>query len=192
MNSFRQWVVLFGGHRRRGCLNDTAMLDTEGMTWEAPNIEGVLPPPRGNHAATVVSDRLWLFGGDAANAGVLPHTVWSLPLASPAAGAVCWAAVSASGQPAPPCCDHAAVAIGSRVLLLGGSSSQGYLPFGRIPTFHTDTLTWSRLATNGAVPGARAGHVAAAVCSGGLSAGSSAGTFQVRAGLTRTLTLTQA
>eukprot|EP00966_Prymnesium_polylepis_P043082 1000778-Prymnesium_polylepis.1 len=63
MNSYRQWVVLFGGHRRRGpecptgCLQDTALLDTEAMAWEPLAIEGELPKRRGNHAAAVLSDR---------------------------------------------------------------------------------------------------------------------------------------
>ena len=169
MNTFRQYVIVFGGHRRRGCLNDTTMLDTEAMQWDTPLIEGVLPPPRGNHAAAVVSEKLWLFGGDAATFGVLPHTVWCLPLASPGSPAASWTAINATGEPAPPCSDHAAVAIGARVLLLGGSSPQGYLELQRIPTFHTDTLSWSRLVTNGAVPSARAGHVACAITGSGTS-----------------------
>jgi len=169
MNTFRQYVIVFGGHRRRGCLNDTTMLDTEAMQWDTPLIEGVLPPPRGNHAAAVVSEKLWLFGGDAATFGVLPHTVWCLPLASPGSPAASWTAINATGEPAPPCSDHAAVAIGARVLLLGGSSPQGYLELQRIPTFHTDTLSWSRLVTSGAVPSARAGHVACAITGSGTS-----------------------
>ena len=169
MNAFRQWCIVFGGHRRRGCLNDTAFLDTESHRWESPKIEGAMPPPRGNHSAVVVADRLWLFGGDAANAGVLPHTVWALALCAPsdASREISWSAVSATGEPGPPSCDHAAVAVGAQVLLLGGSNASGYLPFSRIPVFHTDTLSWSRLACGGAVPGARAGHVAAAVGAGG-------------------------
>ena len=33
MNAYRQWLVIFGGHRRRGCLNDTVLFDTEAMSW---------------------------------------------------------------------------------------------------------------------------------------------------------------
>ena len=83
MSAFRQWCVLFGGHRRRGCLNDTHLLDTEAMEWVVPRVEGALPPPRGNHSAAVVADRLWLFGGDAVNAGALPHTVCRCRSATP-------------------------------------------------------------------------------------------------------------
>ena len=139
----------------------------------AAQVEGALPPPRGNHSAAVVADRLWLFGGDAANAGVLPHTVWSLALAAPTESdpPMSWAAVSATGEPAPPSCDHAAVAIGTRVLLLGGSNANGYLSFSRIPVFHTDTLSWSRMACGGDVPGARAGHVSVASFGGAQSGG---------------------
>ena len=38
MNSFRQWLVVFGGHRRRGCLNDTIYFDTEAMAWQTPKV----------------------------------------------------------------------------------------------------------------------------------------------------------
>ena len=172
MSAFRQWLVVFGGHRRRGCLNDTAFFDTEAMVWEDRKFEGALPPARGNHASCVVADRLWLFGGDAANSGVLPQTVWSLLLGAMSDGsALSWAAVSTTGDPAPPTCDHAAVAVGSRVLLLGGSNADGYLGFNRIPVFHTDTLAWSRLTCAGQVPHARAGHVAACVAAGARGGG---------------------
>lgn len=226
------WHVSAGVHsRRRGCLNDTTLFDTEAMQWEplqasththtrpppgptrrAPSpshapyldrsvvsqchalassqrpssapcdcphscpcsgplptqIAGALPPPRGNHAAVVVSDRLWLFGGDVGNGSTLPSTVWSL-LLSPQGDESIWAAVSATGEPAPPCCDHTAVALGSTILLLGGSESSGYRSFEQIPTFDTDKLSWARLRCGGAVPSARAGHVAAAISSGDAS-----------------------
>ena len=151
------------------------MLDTEAMAWEPLKVDGVLPPPRGNHSAVVVSERLWLFGGDSAHAAALPHPVWSLQLSAHPHSPTAWAAVSATGEPAPPSCDHAAVAIGARVLLLGGSSSEpsGYLPFHRIPIFHTDTLQWSRMTCGGSVPSSRAGHVAAAVPIGAVGGGHS-------------------
>ena len=174
MNGFRQWCVIFGGHRRRGCLNDTAFFDTESHAWALPQMStGQLPPPRGNHSAVVVADRLWLFGGDAANAGVLPHAVWALSLADPSDPdhGMSWSEVQSTGEAAPPSCDHSAVAIGAQVLLLGGSNASGYLSFSRIPVFHTDTLSWSRMTCGGKVPGARAGHVAACVS---LAAGGTA------------------
>jgi hypothetical protein len=60
------------------------------------------------------------------------------------------------------------VVVGARILLLGGSNGEGsYLPLGKVPVFHTDTLSWSWLSCTGRVPGARAGHVAATVSSGG-------------------------
>ena len=81
MSSFRQWVVVFGGHRKRGCLNDTVLLNTDTMAWEAVGYaDDVRPPSRGNHAAALVGARLWVFGGDAANAGVLAHDAWALHL----------------------------------------------------------------------------------------------------------------
>ena len=93
MNTYRQWIVIFGGHANRRCLNDVAMLDTEANTWFRPSPSGDLPPPRGSHASCVVSERLWAFGGDWASGGdakpPLPQHAWSLPLRAAAAGDDC-------------------------------------------------------------------------------------------------------
>ena len=46
MSAFRQWFILFGGHRRRGCLNDTMFFDTEGHAWETPRVSARAPATR--------------------------------------------------------------------------------------------------------------------------------------------------
>ena len=81
LNAYRQWLVVFGGHRRRGYLNDTHFFDTEALVWDAPIIIGELPPPRGNHATAIAAHRLWLFGGDFAGASDAPQV--TRPPASP-------------------------------------------------------------------------------------------------------------
>ena len=193
MDAFRQWVVVFGGHRRRDCMNDVHLLDTEAMAWEHVEVSGALPPRRGNHAAVVVSEKLWVFGGDAPSEGMLPMEVWSLALrgASPAANSVAaapavasagsgaasttdsappsgsitlrWAEVATTGKAPLPCCDHVAVVVGSRILLLGGSSQLGYIPLDRLFAFDSNALSWIALQCSGSVPSARSGHVAAAL-----------------------------
>ena len=93
--------------------------------------------------------------------------MWSLPLEKSQNGAQAgrrrWALAKASGRPPPNFCDHAAVATGLRVLLLGGSSAtEGYMPLDALFAWDTQHAAWSRLQCGGAVPRARAGHVAAA------------------------------
>ena len=177
MNAYRQWVVLFGGHRGRGCLGDTAVLDTQSMAWAIPVLRGAPPPARGNHAAAVCMERLWLFGGDAP-AGTLPMDVWSLPLrgvgesVTAAKGVTAgegsgrppeWERARVNGTPPPPCHDHTATTCGSRVLLLGGSSADGYVGLSTLSILNVDQLSWALVRTSGAVPRPRAGHGAAAV-----------------------------
>ena len=92
-----------------------------------------------------------------------PQVVWSLPL-SDGARRRSWAPQTASGKPPPNATDAVAVACGPRILLLGGTTATGgYSSFGHVHLFHTQQLQWSTLACSGAVPKARAGHVAAAV-----------------------------
>jgi len=171
MNAAGEWVVVFSGHRRRGSLNDIALLDTRAVEWVRPHVTGTPPPPRGNHAAVVVASRLWVFGGDAPATGLLPQQVYSatLPHDGLLTGTtVAWECPQVSGEPPPPCCDHAAVGCGSRVLVLGGSSGGGYLPLDRIAVFDTGALAWAWIAAGaGGAPSARAGHVAAALPAAG-------------------------
>lgn len=174
MNSFRQWVVVFGGHRQRGCFDDATLLDTQAMAWAAPRLSGALPPARGNHAAAVCMQRLWLFGGDAPPPATVSSDVWCLPLSQigeavpgQANGfSLAWEIAKVNGTPPPPSSDHTATACASRILLLGGSGSSGYVSFGQIWLLDVEALAWASVRCSGAVPRARAGHGAAAVQTG--------------------------
>lgn len=172
MNAFRQWLVIFGGHRQRGSFSDTPVFDTQAMAWVAPQFCGNLPPARGNHAAAVCMQRLWIFGGDGPPPGEIVGDLWCLPLDG-VAGAVNgssydanpleWEKARTSGTAPPVCHDHAAVACGSRVLLIGGSSSSGYVSLAKLWVLDVDQLTWTNIHCSGEIPSPRAGHRAAAL-----------------------------
>lgn len=175
MNAFRQWVLLFGGHRQRGCFSDLTVLDTQAMAWAAPRPSGAQPPARGNHAAAVCMQRLWLFGGDAPPSATVSSDVWCLLLSrvgeavggeTDGGASLAWETPGVSGTPPPPSSDHTATACASRILLIGGSGGSGYVSLAQLWVLDVDALAWACVRCSGAIPRSRAGHGAVAVQTG--------------------------
>nr|XP_039262989.1 host cell factor 2-like isoform X1 [Styela clava] len=55
-------LIIYGG--MSGCrLGDLWVLDIDTMTWTNPKIGGVPPLPRSLHSATLIKDRMFVFGG---------------------------------------------------------------------------------------------------------------------------------
>ncbi|KAL3851844.1 hypothetical protein ACJMK2_015546, partial [Sinanodonta woodiana] len=58
----RPRLIIYGG--MSGCrLGDLWQLDIDSMTWTKPIIQGVAPLPRSLHSATVIGNRMFVFGG---------------------------------------------------------------------------------------------------------------------------------
>ncbi|KAK3581239.1 hypothetical protein CHS0354_032957 [Potamilus streckersoni] len=58
----RPRLIIYGG--MSGCrLGDLWQLDIDSMTWTKPVIQGVAPLPRSLHSATVIGNRMFVFGG---------------------------------------------------------------------------------------------------------------------------------
>ncbi|KAG0366267.1 hypothetical protein BGZ54_005592 [Gamsiella multidivaricata] len=57
-------VVIFGGsdERNQYC-NDVHVLHVRTLTWETPDVSGIIPTGRVKHAATIVDDKLYVSGG---------------------------------------------------------------------------------------------------------------------------------
>jgi hypothetical protein len=53
----------FGGIDGSHHYNDTWMFDPAGMRWTELRCMGHIPSPRGGHAATVLEDTMYVFGG---------------------------------------------------------------------------------------------------------------------------------
>ncbi|EOD10632.1 hypothetical protein EMIHUDRAFT_465193 [Emiliania huxleyi CCMP1516] len=178
MCAYRGLAIVFGGHRGRGSLCDTPVLDTQSMAWASPSLPGPPPPPRGTHAAAVCADRLWVMGGDSPAAGALQMDVWSLPLrglaeacSTRADAARGWEVADTSGGVPPPCRDGTACACGPRVLLIGGAGPSGYAPMASLWLLHVEELSWSAVHTSGSVPRPRAGHCSATAAQAALTHG---------------------
>jgi dynein heavy chain len=58
-------VLIFGGIGEKTRFNDCAILDTESEVpaWHDPAPTGVAPSPRSYHTATVLKDKIYIFGG---------------------------------------------------------------------------------------------------------------------------------
>lgn len=56
-----------------------------------------------------------------------------------------------------------AVAVGQKVLLIGGSNASGYAPMGQLAVFDTGLLSWSSIQCAGKVPTNRSGHAGASL-----------------------------
>ncbi|XP_036977910.1 host cell factor 2 isoform X2 [Acanthopagrus latus] len=55
-------LYIFGG--MRGCrLNDLWQLDLDTMVWSTPQTRGSMPLPRSLHSATVIGNKMYVFGG---------------------------------------------------------------------------------------------------------------------------------
>ncbi|KRX74308.1 Host cell factor 1 [Trichinella sp. T6] len=55
-------LIIYGG--MNGCrLGDLWILDLKSMTWNSPMLSGVPPAPRSLHSASVIDDKMYIFGG---------------------------------------------------------------------------------------------------------------------------------
>lgn len=57
-------MVLFGGVRGSKWLNAVSILNIASWVWTTPKVEGMPPKPRSFHSATVVGNKMVIFGGN--------------------------------------------------------------------------------------------------------------------------------
>lgn len=58
----RHYLVIYGG--MSGCrLGDLWILDIETLSWSRPKTTGAAPLPRSLHSATLIGDKMFIFGG---------------------------------------------------------------------------------------------------------------------------------
>ncbi|KAF9415721.1 hypothetical protein BGZ94_010424 [Podila epigama] len=57
-------IIIFGGSDERNHFcNDVYILHVRTLTWEAPEVSGIIPAGRVKHAAAIVDDKLYISGG---------------------------------------------------------------------------------------------------------------------------------
>nr|XP_015825630.2 rab9 effector protein with kelch motifs isoform X2 [Nothobranchius furzeri] len=132
------------------CSNALYIFNPEHELWYMPIVEGSKPLPRFGHSATLLAQKLVIFGGRKTSTYLNDLHVLDLGLME-------YTAVKCANMPPLPRGFHAAVPVlGNRVLISGGCSAVGALQDAHI--FNVDTRTWSSVASPQLCCKPRAGH----------------------------------
>ncbi|KAL3663603.1 hypothetical protein V7S43_011489 [Phytophthora oleae] len=138
-------------------------------------LDGAWPPPRWKHSATVVDNKIYIFGGFHSSSSRFndlwifnPITLdWSQFGAASGGANNHRASVAKPVAPTLPAPRgaHSAVAIRRSIYVFGGYGGTGYgrKDFDDLYMLRTDDLTWSKVTCKGKPPEKRAGHQACAV-----------------------------
>ncbi|XP_061467818.1 probable serine/threonine-protein kinase DDB_G0272254 isoform X3 [Rhineura floridana] len=174
---YRKELFVFGGAFPKmssletgACSNTLFIFNPEYEIWYQPIIEGEKPLPRLGHSATLLRDKLIIFGGQRTSfylndTHILDLAVFQMP------GTSCKSSIFPhappgfmeytsvpflSGQPSARSF-HAAIPVSDqKVLISGGCSAKG--AFQDAFTFHLDTLTWNAIKHSDLCSLPRAGH----------------------------------
>lgn len=160
-------IVYFGGHYFGGnnnfvYLNDTLVFDTDAQVWLDVKCKGTPPSERYNHSASLVGNRMFVFGGKGPNGDVLGDMAY-LDIETWRWHPVKWTTKAPS-----PRFDHAHVVVGNKVVVYGGWD--GKTSCRDIWVFDTDSFTWLAPRTSGQHPGPRHGHTMTLLEDGNIAA----------------------
>ncbi|XP_051872080.1 uncharacterized protein zgc:163014 [Pristis pectinata] len=129
--------------------NTLYIFNPEHEIWYQPIVVGERPLPRCGHSATLLRDKLILFGGNRSRMFLNDLHILDL-------GYMEYINVQIPGPPAPRC-RHAAVPVNeNKVLISGGYNLTGALQ--DVFIFNTDTYSWSSLYHHTLCSVPRAGH----------------------------------
>ncbi|KAM7164084.1 uncharacterized protein RBU57_008147 isoform 1-T1 [Macrochelys suwanniensis] len=154
---YHKELFIFGGTfpkmaslESRACSNTLYVFNPEYKIWYQPIVEGEKPLPRLGHSATLLRNKLVIFGGQ--RTPLYLNDVHILDL-----GYMEYVPVPfLSGQPSSRCF-HAAMPVSDqKVLISGGCNAKGALQ--DVFTFHLDTFAWSTVTHNHLSLVPRAGH----------------------------------
>eukprot|EP01147_Barroeca_monosierra_P008382 gene8383-10202_t len=158
--------VVFGGSddQQEKEFNDVYLLDKT-LTWKKAATTGKAPAPRLNHAAAIVGQDLYIFGGF--EDGEAKNDLYKLDLQkmkwTPIL--VCVPTVQNTQEvPNSPTrrCNHSMTACGQNLFVFGGRGGETLL-FNDLHCFDTETNTWKALTPTGQPPSPRDFHTTA-VC----------------------------
>ncbi|XP_022048956.1 rho GTPase-activating protein gacHH [Acanthochromis polyacanthus] len=153
---YKTELFVFGGVQPshssgdKPCSNALYIFNPEFELWYQPIVEGDKPLPRFGHSATLLSQKLVIFGGRKTAAYLNDLHVLDL-------GFMEYAAVMCANMPPLPRGFHAALPVSdNRILISGGCSAIGALQ--DLHIFNTDTNMWSSVASPLLCSKPRAGH----------------------------------
>nr|XP_046268679.1 acyl-CoA-binding domain-containing protein 5 isoform X2 [Scatophagus argus] len=153
---YKKELFVFGGVQPshssgdKSCSNALYIFNPEFELWYQPIVEGDKPLPRFGHSATLMSQKLIIFGGR--KTATYLNDLHILDL-----GFMEYTAVKCGNMPPLPRGFHAALPVSdNRILICGGCSAIGALQ--DVHIFNTDTNLWSSLASPLLCSKPRAGH----------------------------------
>ncbi|XP_017269195.1 tip elongation aberrant protein 1 [Kryptolebias marmoratus] len=153
---YKKELFVFGGVQPshslgdKSCSNALYIFNPEHELWYKPIVEGNKPLPRFGHTATLLPQKLVIFGGRKTAAYLNDLHVLDLGLME-------YTAVKSANMPPLPRGFHAAVPVlDNRILISGGCSAIGALL--DVHIFNMDTRTWSSVASPQLCSKPRAGH----------------------------------
>ena len=146
---WRNEFIVHGGGTDEGEASDrTYFYDLDARRWVTRELAGQPALARRDHAAALVGERLFLFGGASAAGTELMRTMPVLHLRSRV-----WSRPAVYGRFPPAVSGHSLTAVGSRLVLLGGRIGQlSALP--DVYLFDTDAMAWTRRRAGDAREGA--------------------------------------
>nr|XP_009673943.1 PREDICTED: rab9 effector protein with kelch motifs-like [Struthio camelus australis] len=154
---YRKELFVFGGAFPKmaslavgPCSNVLYVFNPEYEIWYQPILEGEKPLPRLGHSATLLRNKLLIFGGQRTSVYLSDMHILDL-------GFMEYTPVPfLAGQPSARCF-HAAMAVSDqKVLISGGCNAKGALQDTFV--FHLDTLAWSTVINHDLCSVPRAGH----------------------------------
>ncbi|XP_070834666.1 rab9 effector protein with kelch motifs [Chaetodon trifascialis] len=153
---YKKELFVFGGVQQshysgdKSCSNALYIFNPEFELWYQPIVEGDKPLPRFGHSATLMSQKLIIFGGR--KTATYLNDLHILDL-----GFMEYTAVKCGNMPPLPRGFHAALPVShNRILVCGGCSAIGALQ--DVHIFSTDTHMWSSVASPLLCSKPRAGH----------------------------------
>jgi len=151
-----QYLLVFGGHRyeREGeftYFNDIQVFDITTNKWKQIRASGLEVAPRYGHSATLVGDRMFVFGGKGTN-GNLYRDMVVLDIKN-----WVWAPVVSQSVSPPARMQHASLQIGRKIVIHGGWDSVSP-SYNDIWIFDTGDFSWMQPKTYGVPPSPRYQH----------------------------------
>lgn len=154
-------LFVFGGTDGNIPLKDLHILDTSTNTWMTPYVRGDGPEAREGHSAALIGKRLFIFGGCGKSFDT-PVEEYFDDLYILNTETMVWKRVATTGIPPAKRNSHTCVSWKNKIIVIGGEDTQNYY-MSDVQMLDTDTLTWTKLVTNGELLPPRAGHTTIAL-----------------------------
>lgn len=142
--------------------NEVIFYDTETKTFSQPTIRGDKVPNFSRHSASLVGNRIFVFGGFDGHGNNFHLSIFD-PYAR------MWTNVPNSqlhGTPPVSRTNHASASINKKMYMFGGNNNNEagmYQVLDDFSVLDSETMTWSRPETTGERPTARSGHTLTAI-----------------------------